>query len=142
MKFPRNARIFRGQFDFAPFASVFFVILIFVLLSSLVYTPGIRVPLQLPRADGLIGTDGPAITVAVDADGQFYFENQLIRETDLLFRMQSVIKASPVPVTLVVQGDRAMKNETLVRLTVLAQKAGITNSLLAILPGPFEPGSP
>ena len=47
MKFPRNAQIFRGQLDAAPFASVFFLLIIFVFLSGLLYSPGIRV--QLPR---------------------------------------------------------------------------------------------
>ena len=51
MKFPRNARILRGQLDFAPFASVFFLVIIFVSLGSLVYTPGVRV--EVPRIDGL-----------------------------------------------------------------------------------------
>ena len=39
MKFPRNARIFRGHLEIAPFASVFFLLVIFVSLSSLMYTP-------------------------------------------------------------------------------------------------------
>ena len=42
MKFPRNARIFRGQLDAAPFAAVFFLLVIFMMLGSLVYTPGAR----------------------------------------------------------------------------------------------------
>jgi hypothetical protein len=41
MKFPRNARIFRGQLDAAPFAIVFSCLLLFLLLSSLLYTPGV-----------------------------------------------------------------------------------------------------
>ena len=48
MKFPRNARIFRGQLDAAPFASVFFLLVIFVMLGSVLQTPGVRV--DLPQA--------------------------------------------------------------------------------------------
>lgn len=40
MRFARNARIFRGQLDAAPFAAVFFLLVIFMMLGSLVYTPG------------------------------------------------------------------------------------------------------
>jgi hypothetical protein len=40
MKFPRNARIFRGQLDAAPFAAVLFLLVIFLMLGSLVYTTG------------------------------------------------------------------------------------------------------
>jgi biopolymer transport protein ExbD len=51
MKFPRNVRIFRGQLDAAPFACVFFLLLIFIIMGTLVYTPGVRI--KLPAANGL-----------------------------------------------------------------------------------------
>jgi hypothetical protein len=47
MRFPRNAKMFRGQMDAAPFAGVFFLLTLFVLLASFTYTPGVR--LRLPR---------------------------------------------------------------------------------------------
>ena len=90
MKFPRSARIFRGHLDFAPFASVFFLLLLFALLGTFIYTPGVQV--ELPRADDLAGTDRPTIAVAVDAAGRFYFENQPIEAVALktsLFRCQA-----------------------------------------------------
>ena len=50
MRFPRNRQIFRGQLDVAAFASVLFLLLIFILLrSQLVFTPG--VPIRLIEAD-------------------------------------------------------------------------------------------
>ena len=49
MKFPRNARIFRGQLDASPFVGVLFLVAIFLLLnSSLVFVPGIAI--NLPEA--------------------------------------------------------------------------------------------
>ena len=80
MKLPRNARIFRGRLDAAPFATVLFLLLLFVMLTSLVYTPGIRVPLDLPTAGDLPGTDKLTIAVAIDASGHLYFENEPIEE--------------------------------------------------------------
>ena len=75
MRFPRHARIFRGQLDAAPFAGVFFLVLIFITLNSpLVFTPGVRV--ELPEADGLPGVANPAAVVVVDRSGQYYLENQ------------------------------------------------------------------
>ena len=68
MKFPRNARIFRGQLDAAPFAIVFFLLVIFLMLSSLVYTPGVHI--ELPVADGLTGTE----KLRIDA---FYHKNRI-----------------------------------------------------------------
>ena len=134
MKFTRNARIFRGQLDAAPFAAVFFLLVMFMMLGSLVYTPGARLQLQLPRADGLPGTDKPTISVAVDADGRLYYENQWIAENDLRGRLREAAKKSPEPLTLVVQADKSVSYETCLHLAMLARDAGISEALLATLP--------
>src|SRR5258708_34664874 len=81
MKFPRNARIFRGQLDAAPFAAVFFLLVIFLMLGSLIYTPGVR--LQLPIADELPGTDKLKVSVAIDSGGRYYYDNQLVQDKQL-----------------------------------------------------------
>ena len=137
MKFPRNTRIFRSQLDAAPFASVFFLLLIFVLLGSLLYTPGVRV--ELPHADDLpwAGVEGPTITVAVDAAGRFYFENQRIGKDVLQSRLQAANQKSPEPLTLVVEADKAVAMETTVALGSLARKAGIYHLSFATLPRLF-----
>lgn len=134
MKFPHNARIFRGQLDVAPFAAVFFLLVMFMMLGSLVYTPGARLQLQLPRADGLPGTDKPTVSVAVDGDGRLYYENQWIEEDDLRGRLQEAAKKSSEPLTLVVQADKSVSYETCLRLALLARDAGISEALLATLP--------
>jgi biopolymer transport protein ExbD len=116
----------------APFATVFFLLVIFVMLGSLVYTPGVRI--QLPTADNLPGTDKPTVTVALDASSQLYFANQIISEDELKSRLQAAAKRSSEPLTLVIQADRAVTHESLIHLTLLARDAGITDALLAILP--------
>jgi biopolymer transport protein ExbD len=137
MRFPRNARIFRSQLDVAPFASVFFLLVMFMMLASLVYTPGARLQLQLPRAEGLAGTDKPTVSVAVDADGRLYYENQWIKETDLAKRLREAAKKSSEPLTLVVQADKSVSYETCLRLALLARDAGISEAMLAALPRPY-----
>src|SRR6266478_2585379 len=106
MKFNRNARIFKGQMDAAPIAAVFFLLVIFMLLASLVYTPG--VPIHLPVADGLSGTDKPTVAVAVDAKGHLYFRNQPIEDDALRDRLRTAVKNSSEPLALVVQADKAV----------------------------------
>jgi biopolymer transport protein ExbD len=135
MKFPRNARIFRGQLDAAPFAAVFFLLVIFLMLSTQLYTPGVF--LSLPVADDLPGTDKPSVAVAIDASGRLYFENQSIGESLLTKRLRKAAADSPEPLTLIVQADRGVSTEMLVRLTLLARSAGVSNGLLAILPRPL-----
>lgn len=146
MKFPRNALMLRGQLDAAPFASVFFLLVIFVMLGSLVYTPGVRI--RLPAADDLPGTDKPTVTVAVDASGQFYFQNQRIEESELAGKLHQAVAATTEPLTLVIQSDQDLTQANLVRLSLLAREAGISDALVATLPrligGPngHPPGQP
>ena len=132
MKFPRNARIFRGQLDAAPFATVLFLLVIFLMLGSLVYTPGTHI--QLPLADGLAGTDKRPVAVAVDANGRFYFENQSIEENELKARLRKVVSESTEPLALVVRADKAVTYEMFTRLAVLAQQVGISEAVWATLP--------
>jgi biopolymer transport protein ExbD len=133
MKFSRNTRLLRSPFDMAPFAAVFFLLVIFMLLAALLPTPGI--PLQLPLADDLPGTDKPTVAVAVDSVGRFYFANQIVgSEAELKSDFTNAAKNSPGPLTLVIHADKSVTYEQLVHLTLLARGAGIQNALLATLP--------
>lgn len=132
MKFPRNARIFRGRLDAAPFAAVFFLLVIFMMLASLVYTPGVHV--ELPVVDELPGTDKPTVAVALDRNGRLYFENQSIEESQLRAQLRAAAKGSSEPLTLVVQADRGATYEMVLHLALLARDAGIQDALLATLP--------
>jgi biopolymer transport protein ExbD len=138
MKFPRNATLLRSQLDAAPIAAVFFLLVMFLMLASLVYTPGARLELQLPRADGLPGTDKPSVSVAIDADGRLYYQNQWIEENELRRRLEAAVQKSPEPLTLVVQADKAVSYERCLRLALLARDAGIPDALLATLPRPYD----
>ena len=142
MKFPRNARLLRSQLDVAPFASVFFLLVIFMMLGSLIYTPGARIALQLPRANGLAGTDKPTVSVAIDADGRLYYQNQWIEETALRDRLEEKARKSAEPLTLIIQADKSVSHERLMRLMLLARDAGIPEASLATLPGPGAHSSP
>jgi biopolymer transport protein ExbD len=142
MKFARNARLLRSQLDAAPFASVFFLLVIFMMLGSLLYTPGARLELQLPQGTGLPGTDKPTVSVAIDADGRLYYESQWIEEKALRSRLHEVARKSSEPLTLVVRADSAVSYGRLMRLTLLARDAGIPEALLATLPSPMAHSPP
>jgi biopolymer transport protein ExbD len=132
MKFPRNSRLLRSPFDMAPFAAVLFLLVIFLMLGALVPVSGL--PLRLPVADNLPGTDKPTVTVAVDATGRFYFANQIVAEDKLKSALKTAAKNSREPLTLVIQADKAVTYDQFIHLTLLARDAGIQNALLATLP--------
>jgi biopolymer transport protein ExbD len=142
MKFPRNARLLRSQLDAAPVAAVFFLLVMFMMLGSLIYTPGARLQLELPRANGLPGTDKPTVSVAIDADGRLYYQNQWIDEKALRSQLQAAARKSADPLTLVVKADKTVSFERLMGLTLLARDAGIPEALLATLPAPMVHSPP
>ena len=137
MKFPRNARIFRGQLDAAPFASVFFLLVIFVMLGKLLYAPGIQV--KLPTAGNLIlpGPEGATVAVAVTTNA-IYFKDQLVSEGDFSNQLFVAKQQVSGPLTLIVQADKDVTLGRWTRLCVLAQQAGITNVQQATLPRVFD----
>jgi len=141
MRFARNTKIFRGQLDVAPFAGVFFLMVIFLLLNTaMVFTPG--VPIQLPDAvfgaddseTVLAGSPNRTVVVAVDESGHFYFENQVIGREQLKERLQSAVLESRQPLTLVVQADKKVKIEELMPLWLLARSAGVKEIIQATRP--------
>jgi biopolymer transport protein ExbD len=143
MRFPHHTKVFRGQLDAAPFLGVFFLLIIFLLLnSSLVFTPGVRI--SLPEAVNLPGTDKPTAVVVVDADGHFYFENQICDGARLKVRLQAAVERTPEPITLVVQADKKASIEALVQLGLMARALGIREVLQAVRPPvtpmPIAPG--
>lgn len=133
MKFPRNTKLFRGQMDAAPYASVLFVFIMLLLVqSSLVFTPGISV--RLPETLDLPGSINPKVVVTVDDTGHVYFENQISDEATLKDKLSVVRQRATDPLTLLIQADRATRYEVLVRLAMVAREAGIEDVLLATRP--------
>jgi biopolymer transport protein ExbD len=141
VKFPRNAKIFRGQLDAAPFAAVLFLLVIFLLLNSALITiPGIRI--QLPETPALPGAASPTVVVAVDSTGQIYYENQIVSEDRLRVRLKTAVRDAKQPVTLGVEADKSVSVDTaVVRFRELARAAGIHEVLLATREKVFS-GSP
>ena len=135
MKFPRNAKILRSPFEVAPFAAVFFLLVMFLLLGALLPVQGLRTQLTPPAADNLPGVDGPTVGVAVDAGGRLYFANQIVtNELQLNSGLSNAVKHARAPLTLVIHADKTVTEEQLLHLALLARTAGITNALLATLP--------
>lgn len=142
MRFPRNTKIFRGQLDAAPFASVLFVFMTLLLLHpALVFLPG--VPVNLPESVDLPGTTNPKAVVVIDRAGQIYFDSQAIDEPALKEKLEAAVLKNKGALTLVVQADKETRHDTLVRLAGLAREVGIREVLLAtrpqLVPAPSRP---
>jgi len=132
MKFPRRAKLFRNPFDMTAYAAVFFLMVIFLVLGAQHYTPGVKI--ELPLAADLPGTDKPTFNVAMDENGFYYYESQIIDEAALRAQFTNAVSMSAEPLMLVIHADRAVRQDRVIRLALLARDAGIPEALLATLP--------
>ena len=132
MKFPRRAKLFRNPFDMTAYAAVFFLMVIFLVLGAQRYTPGVKI--VLPVADDLPGTDNLTVKVAMDENGRYYYQSQIIDEAQLKTQFTNAVADSAAPLTLVIEADKVVRQENLMRLVLLARDAGIRDALLATLP--------
>ncbi|MBI1178575.1 hypothetical protein GC207_14165 [bacterium] len=134
MKLPRNAKVFRGQLDVAPFMGVFLLMLLFIVLrQQITFVPGLSV--ALPEAVNLSGIQGPAVTVIMDRQGQVFFDNQMLNPAQpgpLTDFLRKSIERAGTPVTLIVQADRDVRLGDWTRLNLAAREAGVHDVLLAI----------
>jgi len=132
MKFQRTLLPMRGQFDLAPHLCVLFILLFFMLLGGYLVLPaGTRI--ELPPSDSRASTwDGvPFLVVAVDANEQCYFENQVFPDLPALRNRLSARVGTPRgPKRLYLEADRRVRYERLAELGALAREAGIWEIIL------------
>jgi hypothetical protein len=86
MRFPRQVKIFHGQFNAAPMAGVLLLLLIFIRLGSLLYIPGVLMRLK-----------NPAATIQITPDGLIHFGTNIFTDaqTNLLREALRVSAAGP-----------------------------------------------
>jgi len=140
MKFPRTVRPLLGRFDMAPFACVLFLLVMFLMLGSIIYKPGVR--FELPVASELPGTDQPSVTVAMDENGHYYFQNQPVEPAELKSQLDAAAKKSPEPLTLIIHADKSVNYADIMKLTLLAREAGIKDAWGVTQPSPAELRAP
>ena len=132
MRYPRHTKVFRGQLDAAPYAGVFFLLAMFLLLSSsIIFTPG--VPIDLPEAADVPGVSGPTLAIAVDSESRIYFDHQVTNQERLRQRLRDAVAREP-DVTLVIQADDDVKWATLAQLILVAREAGVKRAVPATRP--------
>ena len=120
-----------------------FLLLLFVLLASLVYTPGVRIELPSVDVDNVAaGPDRPIIVVAVDANGRYFYQNRMIEARELQERLAARVREFVDPPALMVRADKQVTLDISLRLVMIARAAGIREAWLAGLPRLFDPASP
>jgi len=100
------------------------VLLIIFLITIPVITQSVKV--ELPKAANIPTQTKPEnINIAVDREGNIYWNTMLVPTQDaLLDRIKAVAVMNPQP-EIHVRGDRATAYEHIGRVIVLAQRGGI-----------------
>lgn len=121
MRFPRNTKIFRGQLDVVPLVGVLFLLLIFILLSSLIYTPGI--PVALDNELTMTGTERRTLTIS--RSGDIIFNERTNRIADLE-QLRNDFKTMPPHSVVVVHADAESPRQVAVEVRNAARGLPIT----------------
>jgi biopolymer transport protein ExbD len=107
-----------------PLVDVMLVLLIIFLITVPVITQSVKV--NLPRAANIPTQTKPEnINIAVDVDGNVYWNTSLVPTQELLLgKLKTVAVMDPQP-EVHVRGDQQTKWENVGRVIVLCQRSGI-----------------
>jgi biopolymer transport protein ExbD len=113
-----------SEINTTPLVDVMLVLLIIFLITVPVITQSVKV--ELPKAANIPTQTKPEnINIAVDKDGNVYWNTSLVPTQDaLLDRLKSVAVLDPQP-EIHVRGDRRTQYESIGRIMVLCQRSGI-----------------
>ena len=114
-----------AEFNMSSLTDIIFLLLIFFMLTSTLVSPN-ALNLKLPGSSSK--TVAPAtISVSVDTDRKFYLKTQEINPDDLMALVQGEIDKEPDKenVTLVINTDKSVPIEDVVKVMDIAYKLGI-----------------
>ncbi|MBI1883418.1 MAG: biopolymer transporter ExbD [Chlamydiae bacterium] len=129
MRFKTNLKVEKGRLDMTPLIDVVFQLIIFFMLSSsFVLQPGIKV--ELPSVK-LPGSEKPSgLSVVVRRDGKIFFEDREIKLKDLSQRLREV----PSKDLLIIKADEKAEHGTVVQVMSEAKESGISRIAIATKP--------
>lgn len=122
--FPRKYQVFRGQFQAAPFAAVFLLLLVFLLFPTwLVYVPGL--PMEFD-AQGLPVRPEEVKVVRLDEGGVIRYGRETMSGWSAFQqRLQAESRTNSQLRWLSVQAAPAVSNELVVRVVELARELNL-----------------
>ena len=106
-----------------PLVDVMLVLLIIFLITIPVITQSVKV--ELPKAANIPTQTKPEnVNIAVDKEGNVYWNTMLVTQEQLLERLRKVATQDPQP-EVHVRGDRETQYEHIGRVIVLCQRSNI-----------------
>ena len=112
-----------SEINTTPLVDVMLVLLIIFLITIPVITQSVKV--ELPKAANIPTQTKPEnVNIAVDKEGNVYWNTMLVTQEQLLERLRKVATQDPQP-GVHVRGDRETQYEHIGRVIVLCQRSNI-----------------
>ncbi len=112
-----------NEINMTPFVDIMLVLLIIFIVTVPVMRHAVTV--ELPRASNQPLLAPPqTIRLAVDAHGQYFWDDTAIGETELEQRLSQVATQLPQP-ELHISGDKAVRYERVALAMAMVQRAGL-----------------
>ncbi|MBL7070725.1 MAG: biopolymer transporter ExbD [Candidatus Omnitrophica bacterium] len=127
MKFKRRTALKRGQLDIAPLVDVVFLLLIFFMLtSSFIFQPGIKV--NLPKAVTSEAVHEKSLVILVTNSNLVYLNERAITTKELDTRLKIAAKEKK---PLLIKSDRNASVGKIVEIWDMCRDAGISQINIA-----------
>ena len=118
-----------------PLVDVMLVLLIIFLITIPVVTH--TIPVQLPKETNIPRQTKPEnIDISVNKDGDIFWNQQLVPDTDALFQRLSKIAVMKPQPEIHIRGDQKARYESIGRVVFACQRAGIQKISFVTEPPP------
>ena len=127
MRFKRHVEFERGQLDIAPLIDIVFLLLIFFMLtSSYIFQPGIKI--NLPKAVSSEVIQKENLIIVVNASNVIYLNNSSISLKQLKSHLE---KAAQLARPILIKADRKASLGKVVEIWDMSRQAGLTQINIA-----------
>ncbi len=131
MQFKSESKLL-AMFSYASLTDIVFLLLIFFLLSSsFVIQPGIKV--QLPRAETGEPQTERQVIITITEGNELFFNNEKIVLADLGGRLLPMMEQDPDNV-VIIQADRTVSLQNTIEIIDIAKAVGATRFNIATEP--------
>jgi biopolymer transport protein ExbD len=129
-----------SDINVTPLVDVMLVLLIIFIITIRVIIQ--QVPVELPKATNLPTQTRPEnITIAVDKDGDIFWNTQPLKGTeDLKAHLRSIARVDPQP-EVHIRGDSNVRYQFVGQVLVATQQIGIRKVAFITTPDHFGPGT-
>ncbi len=133
MRFRKHYNITKGEINLAPLIDMVFQLIIFFMLSSsFIMQPGIKI--KLPKAETTEVIKEKEIFIDISENGTIFYRGTPVSLVKLKNIFEEEIKNNGKEIIVVIKGDKDTKHGIVVSVMDLARKCGIDKIAIATMP--------